>query len=187
LNPWTARVGSLENPDFLVIDLDPADVPFARAVEAAVGVRKALDRAGAESYCKTSGKRGLHVHVPLGARYSYDHARQFAEIIASVVQRQMPDTTSLLRKPALRRQRVYLDVLQNRRGQTIAAPYSVRPYPGATVSAPLHWREVNRSLDPSKFTIKTMQKRLDKVGDLWKAVLGRGIDLVACLKRLGAG
>ena len=79
---------------------------------------------------------------------------------------------------------MHLDYLQNRRGQTVAAPYSVRPYPGATVSTPLKWREVTKKLDPSRFTIKTIPKRLEKVGDLWKPVLGQGIDLAVCLSRL---
>jgi bifunctional non-homologous end joining protein LigD len=187
LNPWNARVGLVEYPDYLILDLDPVDVPFARVVEAALAVRRALERAGAESACKTSGKRGLHVCVPLGARYDHDQARRFAEIIAQLVHRQLPDSTSLERRPALRQGRVYLDFLQNRRGQTLVAPYSVRPHPAATVSAPLRWTEVRRNLDPAKFTIQTMGRRLDRVGDLWQPVLGPGIDLTACLERLGGG
>ena len=84
----------------------------------------------------------------------------------------------------MRQGKVYLDFLQNRTGQTLAAPYSVRPWPGATVSAPLAWREVRRGLDPARFTIRTMPKRLERLGDLWRPVLGRGIDLQACLARL---
>jgi bifunctional non-homologous end joining protein LigD len=187
LNPWNSRVGSLDQPDYLVIDLDPEDVPFSKVVEAAVTVRKSLEKVGAECHCKTSGKRGLHVYVPLGARYDYDQAKQFAEIVAQLAHRQLPGSTSILRSPSLRQHRVYLDFLQNRRGQTLAAPYSVRPYPGATVSTPLKWQEVNKSLDPAKFTIRTMGKRLEKVGDLWKPTLGSGVDLTACLERLQQG
>jgi bifunctional non-homologous end joining protein LigD len=184
LNPWHSRVGSLDKPDYLVIDLDPENVPFKQVVEVAVAVRKTFEKAGAKSLCKTSGKRGLHVYVPLGAQYDNDQARQFAQIIAAFVHRKLPQSTSLIRKPSLRQGRVYLDFLQNRRGQTIAAPYSVRPQRGATVSTPLKWEELNGRLDPSKMTIRTIGKRLDKLGDLWKAVLGPGIDLVACLDRL---
>jgi len=184
INPWNSRVGHLDEPDYIVIDLDPEEVSFDRVIEAALAVRRLLDRIGAENCCKTSGKTGLHVYVPLGARYTVDQARQFAELVATVVQHQLPDTTSTLRRPALRRRRVYLDFLQNRTGQTLAAPYSVRPVPGATVSTPLKWSEVRRGLDPAKFTIKTVPRRLDRVGDLWKPVLGRGIDLGACLDRL---
>jgi bifunctional non-homologous end joining protein LigD len=133
---------------------------------------------------KTSGKRGLHLCVPLAARYDHDQARQFAELVATVVNRLLPRSTSLERSPAKRQRRVYLDYLQNRRGQTLAAPYSVRPAPGATVSTPLKWAEVRRGLDPSRFTIRTTPRRLDTVGDLWTPVLGSGPDLLACLSRL---
>jgi bifunctional non-homologous end joining protein LigD len=184
LNPWNSRVGSLDRPDYLVIDLDPEAVPFARVVQTARMVHRTLDRAGAASLCKTSGKRGLHVFVPLGARYDYDQAKQFAEIIAGLVHGLLPGTTSVVRSPSLRQGRVYLDFLQNRRGQTLAAPYSARPHAGATVSAPLRWQEVRKGLDPGRFTIKTMAMRLDAVGDLWQPVLKASIDLADCLERL---
>ncbi len=167
LNPWNSRVGHLDNPDYLVLDLDPEDIPFAKVIDAALAVRKVLERAGAESCCKTSGKRGLHIFVPLGAKYDYDAARQFAQIVAAMVHEQLPDSTSIVRSPAQRQHRIYLDYLQNSRGQTLAAPYSLRPAPGATVSTPLAWREVRKGLDPTAFTIKTMPRRLAKVGDLW--------------------
>ena len=183
LNPWNARVPALENPDYAVIDLDPEDEPFNKVIEATLAVRRTLERAGAEGFCKTSGKRGLHIVVPLGARYSHEQARQFAEIIANLVHQKMPGHTSVVRSPALRQHRIYLDYLQNRRGQTLAAPYSVRPYPGATVSTPLRWSEVRKGLDPAKFTLRTLPKRLEELGDLWAPVLGPGIDLSACLAR----
>jgi bifunctional non-homologous end joining protein LigD len=184
LNPWNSRVGHLEEPDFLIIDLDPEDIPFSRVVEAALRVRKVLDRAGAECLCKTSGKRGLHICVPLGAKYDYDLVRQFGELLATIVHKELPGTTSILRKPALRQKRVYLDYLQNRRGQTLAAAYSVRPAPGAPVSTPLQWKEVRKSLNPTKFTILNLARRLDKVGDLWAPIHGRGVDLEGCLRQL---
>jgi bifunctional non-homologous end joining protein LigD len=184
LNPWNSRIGALDRPDYMIIDLDPQDVPLAKVVEAAQIVRKTIDEAGGACLCKTSGKRGLHVIVPLGAGYDYEQTKQFGEIIATIVHRKLPHSTSVVRSPALRPKRVYLDFLQNRRGQTLAAPYSVRPYPGATVSTPLRWQEVTKKLDPSRFTIRTIPQRLDKVGDLWKPVLGKGIDLAACLRRL---
>jgi bifunctional non-homologous end joining protein LigD len=185
INPWSSRLGMLEQPDFFVIDLDPEDIAFEAVVDAALAVRKVLAAAGAENYCKTSGKTGLHVYVPLGGCCTYDQARQFAEIIARLAHRELPKTTSLERNPARRQKRVYLDFLQNRRGQTLAAPYSVRPHPGATVSTPLRWEEVQHGLDPSEFTIRTIGKRLEKTGDLWTPVLSGTIDLVKCLQRLG--
>src|SRR5207302_97135 len=94
LNPWNSRVGSLDSPDYLVIDLDPEDMPFPKVVEAAVAVRRVLESAGASGICKTSGKRGLHIFVPLGARYNYDQAKQVAELIATLVNSQLPESTS---------------------------------------------------------------------------------------------
>ena len=184
LNPWHSRVQTLDQPDYLLLDLDPVEIAFAEVVEVAQAIRELLERVDAACCCKTSGKRGLHVFVPLGAKYDYDQARQFAEIIANLVHAQLPGSTSVVRSPAKRQRRVYLDFLQNRRGQTLAAPYSVRPNPGATVSTPLKWSEVRKGLDPANFTIRTIPKRLDKVGDPWKPVVGRGIDLEACLGRL---
>ena len=184
MNPWNSRLGRLARPDYVVIDLDPEDIPFAHVIEAARAVRQVLDRADAECYCKTSGKRGLHVYVPLGAKYDYDQARVFAEILANVVHGLLPTTTSIVRSPALRQGRVYLDFLQNRRGQTLAAPYSVRPAPGAPVSTPLKWSEVTQRLNPARFTIRTTRARIDTVGDIWGPVLGPGIDLLHCLEGL---
>jgi bifunctional non-homologous end joining protein LigD len=185
LNPWNSRIGQLDRPDYLIIDLDPEDIPFVRVVEAAIEVHKLLDRANAPNYCKTSGKRGLHIYVPLAAQFDYDLARQFAEVVANLVCARLPESTSVVRSPAKRQKKVYLDYLQNRRGQTLAAAYSVRPYPAATVSTPLKWSEVTRRLDPARFTIHSVPKRLDKVGDLWQPVLGAGAQLRDCLDRLG--
>jgi bifunctional non-homologous end joining protein LigD len=184
LNPWFSRVDALDRPDFLVVDLDTDVAPFAMMVETALIVRKTLDDAGATGVCKTSGKKGLHIYVPLGARYDYDQAVQFAELLARMVHAQLPQTTSMERSPEKRRGLVYPDYLQNRRGQTIAAPYSVRPFPGATVSTPLRWQEVKRGLDPAAFTIRTVPPRLDKLGDLWAPVLGPGVDILGCIERL---
>jgi bifunctional non-homologous end joining protein LigD len=184
LNPWNSRIGALDRPDYLVIDLDPEATPFVHVIKAASAVRRTLDAAGAACYCKTSGKTGLHVYVPLRAKYETAIARQFAEVVANIVNQQLPKTTSVLRRPGLRQGRVYLDYLQNRYGQTVVAPYSVRPVPGACVSAPLTWAEVRRSLNPARFTIRTMARRLDRVGDLWRPVLGPPVDVAECLERL---
>jgi bifunctional non-homologous end joining protein LigD len=186
LNPWHARVASLNQADYAMLDLDPERIAFDRVVETAQMIRKVLNHAGAEGVCKTSGKRGLHIYVPFGAAYSHEQAKRFAELIAHIVNAKLPAITSLARNPIDRQERVYLDFLQNGKGKTLAAPYSVRPYAKATVSAPLKWTEVKKGLDPGKFTIRTMAKRLDSVGDLWKPVLGPGIDLPDCLQRLAS-
>lgn len=184
LNPWLSRVHTLSRPDYLVIDLDPVGVPFRRVIETALAVRKLFDRLALPSYCKTSGKVGLHIAVPTGAQYGYEQTRQFAELVAHVINHRLPETTSILRRPALRQERVYLDYLQNRQGATLAAPYSVRPVRGATVSTPLRWAEVRPGLDPSRFTMSNTPRRIDRVGDLWARVLGRGADLARALAAL---
>lgn len=184
INPWFSHVPTLEYPDYLVIDLDPEEISFDKVVEAALKVKEVLDEAGAKSYCKTSGATGLHIYVPLKAKYNYDIAKDFAHIIARIAYKRIPEFTSLERSPKKRQGKVYLDYLQNRGGQTLAAPYSVRPKPGATVATPLLWEEVKVGLSPSQFTIKNIQKRLKEKGDLFKPVLGAGINIEKCIKKL---
>jgi DNA ligase D-like protein (predicted polymerase)/DNA ligase D-like protein (predicted 3'-phosphoesterase) len=187
LNPWSSRVSSPDNPDWCIIDLDPdKKTSFDQVIEAAQVTRKVLDAAGVESYCKTSGSTGLHVYFPLGAKYSYDHSKEFARLVVELVHSEIPDFTTLERTVSQRKGRMYLDFLQNRPQATIAAPYSVRPKPGATVSAPLHWEEVKKGLSMQEFTIKTMLERVRAEGDLFKAVLGKGIDMEKALKKLEA-
>jgi bifunctional non-homologous end joining protein LigD len=187
INPWNSRTAHLDRPDYLVIDLDPVEVPFETVIDTARAVKEVLDEGGIRGYCKTSGGRGLHIFVPLGARYTNDQSRTFAEILVNLVHERTPRITSLERSPLKRRHKVYLDFLQNRRGQTLAAPYCVRPKPGAPVSTPLRWEEVKKGLDPKAFNIRSVHERIHKLGDIWKPVLGRGIDLTGCLRRLEGG
>lgn len=186
INPWFSRVKKLDNPDYMVIDLDPLDISFDMVVETALTVKEVLDEAGAKCYCKTSGATGLHIYVPLNSKYNFAISKEFAHLIVRVVNKRLPDITSLERNPEKRRGKVYLDFLQNRIGQTVAAPYSVRPRPGAPVSTPLDWKEVKPGLDPAGFTIKTIQKRLKKTGDIFKPVLGQEINIVKCINNLEA-
>ena len=187
MHPWFSRVGKLDNPDYLVLDLDPEGVGFDEVVETALVVQKLLNRAGAASYCKTSGSSGLHIVVPLKAKYDYDVAKNFAQLIARMVNAELPKLTTLERSPEKRRKKVSIDYMQNARGQTVVAPYSVRPRPGAPVSTPLEWDEVKPGLDPASFTIETILPRLKKKGDLFKKVLGPGIDIETGLEKLGDG
>ncbi|HMG16947.1 MAG TPA: DNA ligase D, partial [Saprospiraceae bacterium] len=179
INPWNSRIGHIENPDWMVIDIDPAKEEFNEVVKTALIVKDVMDEFEADCYCKTSGATGLHVYVPLAAKYEYDTVKIFAELIAHTVNLRLPDTTTIIRPVQKRDHKIYIDFLQNRRGQTLAAPYSVRPRPGAPVSTPLEWNEVNEKLSPSNFTIKNILKRLDKKGDLWKPVIGKGVDIEA--------
>jgi bifunctional non-homologous end joining protein LigD len=184
INPWNSRVGSLDKPDWVVIDLDPEDVPFHRVVEVANIVRHVTEELGIPSYPKTSGKTGIHIFIPLAAKYDYEQAKKFAEILAHLVHRRTDDITSIERNPAKRQKRIYIDFLQNRESQTLAAPYSVRPTLEATVSTPLIWEELTSRLKPTAFNIKNTIKRLDKVGDLWRPVIEEGVDIAKVLKKM---
>lgn len=184
LNPWHSRVGSLGHPDYCLIDLDPEGVDFDKVVEVALAVHEVLEKAGADNYIKTTGKRGMHILIPLGAKYTYEQSRHFAETVVHRVHEMLPELTSLERHPEKRKHKVYLDYLQNGKGQTMAAPYCVRPIEGLLVSAPLEWSEVKPGLDPAHFTVHNIRARLERKGDLMKPILGRGIDLPEIIKKL---
>jgi len=184
IHPFLSQIGHLKEPDYLVIDLDPVDIPFENVVETAQTVHELLEEIKMVNLCKTSGGRGLHIFIPLHAKYSYEQARQFGEILAAIVHQRIPAITSLERKPQKRQKKVYLDVYQNNFGQSVVAPYVVRAKPLAPVSTPLKWEEVKKGLDPSAFTIKTVPARLKKIGDIFKPVLGRGVNLQKGLERL---
>ncbi len=187
LNPWSSRVQASDNPDWCIIDLDPdKKTPFEKVIEAAQVTKKILDAAGVTSYCKTSGSTGLHIYFPLGGQYTYEESKEFARLIVHKVNVEIPDYTTIERTVSNRKGRMYLDFLQNRPQATIAAPYSVRPKPGATVSAPLHWEEVKKGLTTLDFTIKNMPARAKEMGDLFKPVLGKGISIEKALKKLNA-
>lgn len=184
INPWNSRVGNLDKPDWIVIDLDPEEINFEKVIEVAQTVKEVCDEWKIPTYPKTSGKTGLHIFIPMGAKYSYEQAKNLAHLIVLEVNKRQPKITSVERMPAKRHRKIYLDFLQNREGQTLAAPYSVRPTPDASVATPLHWDEVKKGLKPTDFTIENMPKRLKKVGDLWKPVIGKGINLAEILKHI---
>lgn len=184
VNPWNSRVKHLDKPDWIVIDLDPEGVTFKDVVLVAHEVKQLCDEWGVACYPKTSGKTGIHIYIPTQAKYTYDQTRNFAHLMVLEINKRQPKLTSVERNPEKRKHRIYLDYLQNREGQTLAAPYSVRPTPEASVSAPLHWDEVTPKLKPTDFTIKNMPKRLKAVGDIWKPVIGKSIDLSKILKRI---
>ncbi|HET6252662.1 MAG TPA: DNA ligase D [Puia sp.] len=187
LNPWSSRTASPDNPDWCIIDLDPdKKTPFEKVIEAAQVTKKILDAAGITSYCKTSGSTGLHIYFPLGAKYTYEHSKEFARVVVQHVHNEIPGYTTIERMTSQRKGRMYLDFLQNRPQATIAAPYSVRPKPGATVSAPLHWDEVKKGMTTRDFTILNMPARVNEMGDLFKPVLGKGIDMEKALGKLNA-
>ena len=185
MNPFASRTKHLHKPDFLIIDLDPSGNSYDQIVKVALELRAILQKIGIEnSFPKTSGKRGMHIYIPLRAAYSFDAARDFAKLLGALLQRRLPTLVSVEHYPAKRKGKIHPDYMRNALGQTAVAPYSLRPYPGATVSAPLSWSEVKSRLDPKKFTIKTIHRRLQKKGDLWKGVLASGADLTKAAKML---
>ena len=187
INPWLSSYKRPENPDFVVVDIDPHDVPFTEAVEVALKTKEVFDRMKLDVFVKTSGSKGLHVYCYLGAKFDYDFTKMFAEYVANVIHDELPGITSVERNPAKRKNKTYIDFLQNRRGQTIACPYSVRPKPGATVSAPLHWHEVNVDLKLSNYTIHNMRERVKKTEDPWKNLTKNKADLKSALELLNRG
>mgnify|MGYP003574957114 CR=1 FL=1 len=177
VNPWFSRVQSPDNPDYCVIDLDPDKHHFDKVIEAANVVKDVLDAVNVPCYAKTSGSTGIHIYIPLGGKYDYDQSQLFAKIIVTIVNKQIPNFTSLERMIDARKGKMYLDFLQNRPGATIAGPYSLRPKPSATVSMPLDWEELKPGLKMNDFTIFNAFERVQERGDIFKGVLGKGIDL----------
>lgn len=185
INPWNSRVQNLQYPDFTVIDIDPSEkTTFEQVIEVAQVAKTILDKAEIKGYAKTSGSSGIHIYIPLGAKYTYDEARDFTKILCYFIKEELPELTSMERNVKKRKGKIYLDFLQNRKGQTLAAPYCARPKPGATVSAPLEWTEVKPGLDMKEFNIKTMPSRIREKPDLFKPILGEGIDIEKALEAL---
>jgi bifunctional non-homologous end joining protein LigD len=185
LHVWSARVGSLDRPDWLVLDLDPKGAPFARVVAVARHLHRLLDELGAPHFVKTSGQDGLHVLLPLGRRLAHEEARSLAEVLARVVCAELPEIATVARPLAARGGRVYVDYLQNGRGKLIAAPFSVRPRPGAPVSTPLAWTQVTGRLDPSRLTIRTALGSIRRRGDPMRGVLRERVAVGELLAALG--
>ena len=177
MNPWFSTTQHPDNPDYCVIDLDPDKNTFDQVIVAAQEVKKVLDALGIPGYPKTSGSTGMHIYIPLGAKYSYDQSQMFGKLIVSAVHNQLSEFTSMERQIKNRGGKMYLDFLQNRPGATIAGPYSLRPKPGATVSMPLHWDEVKKGLTMKDYTIKNAVERIRTEGDLFIGTLQDGIDM----------
>jgi bifunctional non-homologous end joining protein LigD len=171
LHLFNSTVKHLDKPDYLVLDLDPEAISFDAVVDAALIIHELLGEA--PHFCKTSGGSGMHIFIPLKAKYDYEETRAMALKIAQEVCERLPKITSLERNPKKRQRKVYIDTLQNSKGQLVAAPYSVRAFKGAPVSTPLGWNEVKHGLNPKDFTIENVPDRLAKKGDLFKGILGR--------------
>jgi bifunctional non-homologous end joining protein LigD len=184
MNPWNSTTKKPGDPTWMVIDIDPSDNnTFTEVVDTALATKMVLDKAGIRCYCKTSGSSGLHVYTPLKNKYDYDTVRDFAHIVASLVQEQLPGTTTLERSLQKRGPKIYIDYLQNSKGQTLASVYSLRPVAGASVSTPLEWKEVDHRLSPQQFTIQNIFGRLKKKGDLFLPVLTESNSIEKALKK----
>jgi bifunctional non-homologous end joining protein LigD len=185
MNPWNSTVKNPDNPDWCLIDLDPGEkTNFNQVIETALATKEVLDYMKIKGYVKTSGSTGMHIYIPLAAKYNYDQSQLLGKIIATQVHHMLPDSTSIERIVKNRKGKLYVDYLQNRPKATLAAPYSLRPKTGATVSMPLHWEEVKPGLTMTDFTIENAMERIKKEGDLFKPVLGKGIDLKKVLQKV---
>ena len=186
-HPWHSTIDNLERPTWFVFDLDPGDkVEFETICEVAASAHEIISDLGLESYAKTSGSRGIHVYVPIKPEYSYEEVADLAAKIAKMVADENPKTATVERGKAKRKSdQIYVDHLQNAYGKSVVAPYSVRPRKGATISAPLDWKEVEKKkIAIGDFTIKNMLARIKRKGDIFKPVLAKRQSLNKALKKV---
>ena len=184
LHVWSSRVAALERPDWCILDLDPKGAPFTDVVKIARCVHELCTDIGLKTFVKTSGSTGLHLLIPLGARYTYEQSRTLAELLARFTAKSLPDIATITRAVGDRGGKVYLDYLQNGHGRLLVAPFSVRPLPHAPVSMPLEWREVTARLKLERYNIKNARKRLLERGDPLAGVLTESVDMLAAIDAL---
>jgi bifunctional non-homologous end joining protein LigD len=182
---WSSRVHGLDRPDWCILDLDPKEAPFGHVVAIACALRTLCEEIELPSHVKTSGGSGLHVLLPTGGRLDHGQSRQLAELLARIVVSRWPAIATTARSLRAREGKVYIDVVQNGRGRLLAAPYAVRPRPGAPVSTPLEWHEVDEGLDVQAFNLRTLPERLAKLGrDPLLPILDEPLDLERSLHLL---
>lgn len=186
MNVWTSQISNLDRPNYLVLDLDPSEKnSFDEVIETAQAVKSILDKAKIEGYPKTSGKSGIHIYLPMQQVYTFEQVKNFGHLLMQFVQKSLPEITTLERSLQKRdKKKIYLDYLQNRRGQTLACAYSVRPKEGAPVSMPLDWNEVKLGLKPTDFNIGNALERLKTKGDIFLPTLDKGIDMLMAIENL---
>jgi bifunctional non-homologous end joining protein LigD len=185
LHVQASRIADLAHPDWCILDLDPKGAPFAHVVRLARALHALAEAIGLPAYAKTSGSAGLHVLIPLGGRLTFAQTRTLADLLGQLLVAEHPEIATLVRRVSARGGRVYVDTGQNGHGKLLVAPFSVRALPGAPVSMPLRWSEVNARLDPRRFTIRNAVARLRRLGgDPLAPVLGAAPDLLGALEKL---
>ena len=184
LHVWSARLGSLDRPDWIILDLDPKGAPFRDVVKIARHTHRVLESMQVPHFIKTSGQDGLHLLVPLAAQLRHEEARALSEAIARLIAAELPEIATIARPIAARGDRVDVDFLQNGYGKLLAAPFSVRPRPGAPVSTPLSWSQVTARLDPARWTIRTTLRHVEKAGDPLAALLTSSAEVEPLLDQL---
>ncbi len=168
-HPWHSTIKHLDKPDYLMLDLDPKQAPWENVLQVALVCKEVFDEVGLPAFPKTSGSSGIHIYLPLKPKYEYGKVAAVAEALASEVAQRSPKIATVQRSLAKRqKQQVYVDAMQNARGKTIAAPYSVRAKPGATASMPLNWKQIEKGVKISDFTIQNVPALVRKNGDAWK-------------------
>ena len=174
INPWTSTTDDYLHPNFIIIDLDPSDDDFKKAITTAQAAKQFFDKHKLKTFVKTSGKTGIHIFIPC-KDFTFPNARTIAVNICSEVHKLVPEITTTTVSVNQRGNKLYIDPNQNDEADTVASAYSCRPFKVPTVSTPLEWKEVNSKLNPHDFTIKTILKRLEKKGDLFKDNLNEKI------------
>jgi bifunctional non-homologous end joining protein LigD len=174
INPWTSTTADYLHPSFVIIDLDPSDNDFNKAIETAIAAKEYFDQHKIKAFPKTSGKTGIHLYLPCEG-FTFPQARKIAERICKDIHEMVPDITTTNISVNSRGNKLYVDPNQNDEADTVAAPYSVRPFHHPSVSTPLEWKEVKAGLDPLSFDISTIFKRIDKKGDLFAGVIDKKI------------
>jgi bifunctional non-homologous end joining protein LigD len=184
LHPWFSHQGSLDSPDWAVLDLDPKEASFPSVIKIARAAGRLLRGLGLEPYLKTSGSTGLHVYLPLKPGYTFEQSRMFCEAVARLLVRDHPELATVERVVSRREGRVYIDFLQNRREQTVVPPYVVRPVEAASVSMPLEWDELEEEFRIEDFNLVSAPRRLERTGDLFRTALSRPQDLAPAIQAL---
>jgi bifunctional non-homologous end joining protein LigD len=184
LHVWSSRVAALERPDWCILDLDPKGAPLKHVVEIARHIHSLCEDVGLRNYVKTSGSTGLHVLIPLGARYTYEQSRTLAELLARFTAKALPEIATIVRSVSDRDGKVYLDYLQNGHGRLLVSPFCVRPLPRAPVSMPIEWSQVNGRLKLERFNIRSAHKWLKSHGDPSSPVLVESTDMLRALDAL---